>query len=906
MSGAAAVAAYVAAWPDGRREPVRLGPPLAEGGDARVHPVEGHPALVAKVYHDPSAEPRRRAKLDAMLAAPPEGRGGAGGADVRLAWPVALLEDGGDGPPAGFLMPRVDLDRAVVLEMLLTGRARRAAGLSDAYRDRVAAAANLATAVAALHAQGDHVVDLKPSNVHVYRGSFYVALLDCDGMSIAAPGGAGRFPAHQYTDGYIAPEALRARAKPEALGEAQDRFALAVLVFQLLNRGLHPFQGVPAPGADVPTTDGERVAAGLYPYGRGGKGALSPPPRSLYAGFDLATKQLFDRAFAGGAGRRPSAAEWWAHLRGLLDSGLRPCEADADHARFGERPCAMCEGGAGSSSVVEAPTEEAERAAEYVLSLHERHAQTQSRPPPAPSYRPSGRATAPPVARQVSALGRSALALLILGAAFVLYRIVAPPPGPEDGAAWDGAPEQASMRAPNEVLRSALRFGRTDQAIEALEAGADVRSPPPSSGYLYDDLGYEPVEGPTMVGWIDPDMPRVQRAAFDGALPILFVLLEHGADVDERDPVLRTPLMMAARSVAPREMRDGGLDAIALGGDLAATTQRVVRPRAVVDNDAAWNRGVRRDLSEPTYNRLLRAFGWGGAVSQDAPDSLQTQALGVAASVAGLRLLLDAGADVDARDGWGRTALAYAAAVGNAAAVRVLLDAGADPDLADAAGATPLMAAADAAVDPASDRAAADVARELLRGGASPDARDRAGRRAADFVGDRPATRRVRVRDRSQDSDDTDPLGRSETLAVLRRAAADRPAPADDTSPAATAPPRRRADLADGATRIEGVHGEPAPPEAETVPWRQSGPLVVECYVTTADRIDVEVPVWLRRTDRFAVGRRYKIDVPDEVEPCRSNIWNALGGRFDVTGDPERWPSGVVRVRVVRPQPSAP
>ena len=898
MSGAAAVAAFEAVWPDGRREPVRLGLRLAEGGDAAVHAVEGHPALVAKVYHDPGTEPRRRAKLDAMLAAPPEG---AGGADVRLAWPVALLEDGGDGPPAGFLMPRVDLDRAVVLEMLLTGRARRAAGLSDAYRDRVAAAANLAAAVAALHARGDHVVDLKPSNAHVYRGSFLVALLDCDGMSVAAPDGAGRFPAHQYTDGYIAPEALRAKARPEDLGEAQDRFALAVVVFQLLNRGLHPFQGVPAPGAEVPTTDGERVAAGLYPYGPGGAGRLTPPPRSLYGGFDAATQRLFDRAFAGGAGR-PTAQEWWAHLRGLLDSGLRPCAADADHARFGERPCAVCGGGAGSS-VVEAPTPEAERAAEYALSLHERHGRTPSRPAASPSYRPSGWAAAPPVTRQASALGRSALALLILGAVFVLYRIIAPSPGPDDGAAWDGVAEQAPMRAPNEVLRTALMFSRTDQAIEALEAGADVRSPRPSLGYLYEDLGYEPVEGPTTVDRIDPDMPRVQRAAFDGALPILFVLLEYGADVDERDPVLRTPLMTAARSVAPWGMRGSVEAAVALGSDLATTTQRVVQPRVVGDNDAAWGRGVQRDLSGPTYNRLLRAFGWGGAVSQDAPDSLQTQALGVAASVAGLRLLLDAGADVDARDGWGRTALTYAAAVGNAAAVRVLLSAGATPDAADAAGTTPLMAAADGATDPASDLAAAATVRELLRGGASPDARDRAGRTAADFVGDRPATRRVKARSPSLDA--AAPLDRSETLAVLRRAAVGS-ALTDDTPPAATAPPSRRADLADGATRIEGAHGEPAPPDAEPVPWRQSGPLVVECYVATADRIDVEVPVWLRRTDRFAVGRRYRIDVPDEAEPCRSNIWNALGGRFDVTGDPERWPSGVARVRVVRPQPSAP
>ena len=363
--GPATLAGLEAAGPDGRW-PVRLGAPLAEGGDAAVYAVRGRADLVAKVYHDPAAEPRRRAKLEAMLAAPPEGRAAEHGGRtyVQLAWPDALLEraappgDGapdGAGLPAGFLMPRVDLAHAVSLESWLSARARRAAGLPDAYRDRVAVAYNLAAAVAALHARGHHVVDLKPSNVHVYRGVLFVALLDCDGMSVAAPGGAGdgqpagrgragRFPAHQYTDGYIAPEALRARAEPEDLGEAQDQFALAVVVFRLLCNGLHPFQGVPAPGADVPTTDGARVAAGLYPYGpRGGAGRLAPPPSSLYPFFGRTTQALFDRAFSEGRRqRRPSAAEWRGHLGLLLANGLRPCDRDADHVRFGDAPCGAC------------------------------------------------------------------------------------------------------------------------------------------------------------------------------------------------------------------------------------------------------------------------------------------------------------------------------------------------------------------------------------------------------------------------------------------------------------------------------------------------------------------------------------------------------------------------------------
>ena len=63
--------------------------------------------------------------------------------------------------------------------------------------------------------------------------------------------------------------------------------------------------------------------------------------------------------------------------------------------------------------------------------------------------------------------------------------------------------------------------------------------------------------------------------------------------------------------------------------------------------------------------------------------------------------LLSAGADVNATDGWGRTALHWAAARAfrtdnaiKADAVQVLLDAGADPNPADSHGVTPIDMAA--------------------------------------------------------------------------------------------------------------------------------------------------------------------------------------------------------------------
>jgi hypothetical protein len=222
--------------------------PLGSGGDGSVYASTSHPELVAKLYHDPGRVPERRRKLLAMLQTPPrlDPIHHGGHPYVQLTWPTHLVEDAG-GRFRGYAMPRVELDRAVLAETLLSRKTRKALRLPEAYGLRVTAASNLAAVVEALHARGHHVVDLKPVNAYVYRDTFFVALLDCDGFSVRGTSGE-RYPAHQYTPDYIAPEALAGELAPEALGEAQDRFALAVVVFQLLNGGVHPFQGVPAPG----------------------------------------------------------------------------------------------------------------------------------------------------------------------------------------------------------------------------------------------------------------------------------------------------------------------------------------------------------------------------------------------------------------------------------------------------------------------------------------------------------------------------------------------------------------------------------------------------------------------------------------------------------------------------------
>lgn len=104
-----------------------------------------------------------------------------------------------------------------------------------------------------------------------------------------------------------------------------------------------------------------------------------------------------------------------------------------------------------------------------------------------------------------------------------------------------------------------------------------------------------------------------------------------------------------------------------------------------------------------------------------------------AASASGdLDALRDALATVqiDQRDQGGRTALMIACRAGQAPAVRLLIEAGADVNAANSNGTTPLMYAKTAAVGNGST----DMLQLLLAAGADINARDSAGRTALDYV----------------------------------------------------------------------------------------------------------------------------------------------------------------------------
>jgi hypothetical protein len=124
------------------------------------------------------------------------------------------------------------------------------------------------------------------------------------------------------------------------MGEEQDKFALAVIIFKLLNNGIHPFSGVVKKNADSTLSIQERIEQYHYAYGMWGDSYQAPHPYSLHEFLPQSTLKLFDRAFMKGQ-QRPSAAEWQAELDYLLKN-LKRCKKNPNHAYFTNKGCGLC------------------------------------------------------------------------------------------------------------------------------------------------------------------------------------------------------------------------------------------------------------------------------------------------------------------------------------------------------------------------------------------------------------------------------------------------------------------------------------------------------------------------------------------------------------------------------------
>src|SRR5499426_4896582 len=208
-----------------------LGRRIGVGGEGEVYEVEDRHDLVAKRYHQrPSPEKAEKLLLLSNI-------GTRRLRDVA-AWPVDVLLDKPEGNIVGFVMSRIEMAEEVHALHSPKSRLQKFPDASWAFLIYVAA--NIARAVAAIHEHGFVIGDLNPKNILVTRKAT-VYLLDVDSFQVSAEGKTyrceGGFP--EYTPPELQGVAFRGVDR----AQGHDGFGLAVVIFQLLFLGRHPFSG---------------------------------------------------------------------------------------------------------------------------------------------------------------------------------------------------------------------------------------------------------------------------------------------------------------------------------------------------------------------------------------------------------------------------------------------------------------------------------------------------------------------------------------------------------------------------------------------------------------------------------------------------------------------------------------
>jgi DNA-binding helix-hairpin-helix protein with protein kinase domain len=305
---------------------------IASGGEARIWSVKGRPDLLAKIYL--KADPARETKLQAMLAAPPRSVQG----HTAVAWPQALLYQGRQF--VGFVMPHLQHYQPIFNIYHPVKRKQSFAGINAHFLHRTAH--NLAIAVATVHARGHLIGDLNESNILVNRHAL-VTLVDSDSFQITDSNGVVyRCPVGKAE--YTPPELQAVNFQTVNRLPAHDHFGLAVLIFQLLMAGFHPYAGILTGPTPVERIDLHCLKQGWFPYVA--NRFVIPPPNA--PAFDLlhpGLQQLFRRCFVNGQQqpeRRPTAQEW-QHALEKASQALTTCHRNPEHIYSNHRwRCPWC------------------------------------------------------------------------------------------------------------------------------------------------------------------------------------------------------------------------------------------------------------------------------------------------------------------------------------------------------------------------------------------------------------------------------------------------------------------------------------------------------------------------------------------------------------------------------------
>ncbi|MBQ8080410.1 MAG: hypothetical protein IJ240_00775 [Clostridia bacterium] len=291
--------------------------PVNQGGEGAIYRIKGMPGMVAKLYHGP-VPAQRAEKLTYMTELADADR-------VRFhSWPKDVLKDD-SGNVVGLVMRY--LSGVTEFSELLSADSDQLT-----WRQRVHIAVNLCDVVGEIHQMGQCIGDINERNFAVDMKTGYVYSFDTDSYHLRRRDNGRYYPCCGWTPGFHAPEleqrlngrSLSQISPAESFTQNTDRFGLAILIFQLLMNGFHPFTGRAEAGKASEAWAGrdENSLLGKSPYFGTAPGLKTPAASPELNILPFEIRDALRRALL--TEGRPDPAEWQRLLRSLEQS-LRAC-----------------------------------------------------------------------------------------------------------------------------------------------------------------------------------------------------------------------------------------------------------------------------------------------------------------------------------------------------------------------------------------------------------------------------------------------------------------------------------------------------------------------------------------------------------------------------------------------------
>lgn len=337
-----------------------LGDEMGCGREGSVYRIVGEP-FVAKIYHNPTPQIARKIEsMAAILSVLFERKKQL---LLKLAWPLGALYERSDGKGfKGFFMYGVPEEFVSIDVVSQFPRNPAAPRMSE--RQKIEMLIELSKLAAGLHDIGITVGDWNPRNILV-GDQGRLMLLDTDSYGFTLSGAT--YDTTCTAPGYIAPEVLQlmeiadisdfeslAATNAPVFTPQTDDFGLAVHIFKMLNRGIHPYSSgeldldifdlddddiPPAPSLNSCVCNGRSPFVGTL------IGFVIPKYALALDDFGNLMGEAFRRSLYGRAEERLDARTWARLLDRYLSETVEcPRRGHLYHAHASQDECPYCRG----------------------------------------------------------------------------------------------------------------------------------------------------------------------------------------------------------------------------------------------------------------------------------------------------------------------------------------------------------------------------------------------------------------------------------------------------------------------------------------------------------------------------------------------------------------------------------